>query len=261
MKRLLGMCVALLCLCSAVFPHPGSGIVVDRQGNVYFIDTGAGVWKIDRQGKLTHVPGPNYHWLAIDIDKRLANVQLPHFSASDATVTRAGDDGSLLAASDFAITVGYDGALYIPQQTGDHRVQIMRLAPSGETTVFKKLPAVTDGVRLRWVNGLAAAKDGSLYYAEDRAVRKINPRGDITTVIDKVQPDGCQSIPGNDAEVGPYLRGLAVDSSGNVFVAAAGCGSVLKITPDRKVTTVLRATSPWSPTAVSVSGDALYVEE
>ena len=37
--------------------HPGSGIVVDRQGQVYFVDTGQGVWKLDTQGRLTPTRG------------------------------------------------------------------------------------------------------------------------------------------------------------------------------------------------------------
>ena len=39
------------------------------------------------------------------------------------------------------------------------------------------------------------------------------------------------------------------------------CRAVLKITADKKVTTVLQAMSPWSPTAVAVSGSDLYVLE
>jgi hypothetical protein len=35
----------------------------------------------------------------------------------------------------------------------------------------------------------------------------------------------------------------------------------LKITPDKKVTTVLRASSPWSPTGVALYGTDLYVLE
>jgi hypothetical protein len=33
--------------------HPGTGIVVDKYGNVYFIYTGVGVAKISVDGKLT----------------------------------------------------------------------------------------------------------------------------------------------------------------------------------------------------------------
>jgi streptogramin lyase len=81
----------------------------------------------------------------------------------------------------------------------------------------RRLPSIRGSVRatlvagLRWINGLAAGPDGSLYYTEDNAVRRIDQRG----------------VPGTD---GPTLRGLAVAPDGVVFVAAAGCGAVLKIT-------------------------------
>src|SRR5262249_60253919 len=62
--RLLGLAI---CLTAApALAHPGAGIVVDRQGQVFFIDTGAGVWKIDRQGQLKKHPGDAFHWMAID---------------------------------------------------------------------------------------------------------------------------------------------------------------------------------------------------
>src|SRR5712692_9325817 len=88
--------------------HPGSGIVVDRQGNIYFVDTGSGVWKIDRSGRLSRVEGPAYHWMAIDINGRLEKVSLPYFSRGDATVTQVGSKPALLLASHFPIVVGRD---------------------------------------------------------------------------------------------------------------------------------------------------------
>jgi sugar lactone lactonase YvrE len=59
----------------------------------------------------------------------------------------------------------------------------------------------------------------------------------------------------------PYFRGLDVDAQGAVYVAATGCRSVVKISVDGEATTVLSATAPWSPTAVAVSGNTLYVLE
>ncbi len=47
------------------FTYPCPGIVVDRQGNVYFLDTGSDLWNIDQNGKLTHLSRTAYHWLAI----------------------------------------------------------------------------------------------------------------------------------------------------------------------------------------------------
>ena len=54
------------------------------------------------------------------------------------------------------------------------------------------------------------------------------------------------------------LRGLAVDARGAVYAAAAGCRCVVKIAPDGKVSTVLKAEAPWSPSGVKLSGDDLY---
>ena len=81
------------------------------------------------------------------------------------------------------------------------------------------------------------------------------------TVVASVTLEGCAAIPGSEAEDGPYLRGLDVDGHGTIFVAAAGCGRVLKITADGKVATVLQLEAPWSPTAVVEVGGDLYVLE
>jgi len=58
-----------------------------------------------------------------------------------------------------------------------------------------------------------------------------------------------------------YCRGLAVDSSGVVYVAATGSRSVLKITPQGVVTTILKAPGPWTPTGVAVFQGEVYVLE
>ncbi|MBI4419105.1 MAG: hypothetical protein HY563_10025 [Ignavibacteriales bacterium] len=254
--------VLLLCNLNILLAHPGSAIVVDRRGNVYFVDTGSGVWKIDQSGQLTRLPGPAYHWMAIDINDRLAAVRLPYFSSGDATVTKVGGNPTLLLASDFPITVGNDGSLYYLWSPSPDQVQIFRLTPSGATTVFKSLPpARSKEGEIRWRNGIVAGKDGSIYYSEDRAIRRITSQGEFGTVIENLSLPGCGSVIGVESELGVYCRGLDVDSAGTVYVAAAGCRAVLKITPDKKVTTLLRAESPWSPTAVAVSGSDVYVLE
>jgi hypothetical protein len=59
----------------------------------------------------------------------------------------------------------------------------------------------------------------------------------------------------------PYLRGLAVGDDGTVYVAATGCRMVVRIDRRGTVSTVLRAESPWAPTAVALHGNAVYVLE
>jgi sugar lactone lactonase YvrE len=251
----------LLAAATEGLAHPGSGIVVDNEGNVFFLDTGSGVWKIDTDGKLTKLSAPAYHWMAIDVHRKLADADLPRFSRGGATVARDSEDPRIIVSSDFPIAVGHNGGLYYAWSRGKNELQLLRLDSNTQTTVIKALPSRADGGSLGWLNGIAAAADGSIYYAEDKAIQRITPRGDVVTVFSSASLPSCDQMDRTDEGPPPYFRGLDVDAQGAVYVAATGCRSVVKISVDGEATTVLSATAPWSPTAVAVSGNTLYVLE
>ena len=236
---------------ASALAHPGSGIVVDRDGQVYFVDTGSGLWKIDTTGALVRISAPRFHWLALDADDRFVSTRLP--SGATGEITRVGSTPTLLLASDYPIAIGRDGNLYYPLRRSGAKLDVLRVSPSGQSSVLADVP-------LPFLNGIAAAPDGSLYYTENRAIRRIDERGKVSTIRERVALDVCPRIPGMDAN-DPQLRGLAVDSSGTVYVAASGCGSLLKVTPDGRITTILQLESPWSPTAVALFGKDVYVLE
>jgi hypothetical protein len=239
----------------SIMAHPGSGIVVDRRGEVYFLDTGSGVWKIDLQGKLTQLPGPRFHWLTLDADDCFSTAHLPAGAAGD--ITRVGTSPTLLVASDYPVAIGANGLLYYPSYTSGSGLQLMELTPANQTRMLINLSAA--GTRdLRWLNGLAAGADGSLYYTEDDAIRRISARGEVSTVVAKPKIPTCVSIAGSPR---PMLRGLAADSNGTIYVAASGCGSLLKVSAGGQVTTVHQLQSPWTPTAVALFKDNIYVLE
>lgn len=241
--------------------HPGSGIVADKQGNIYFVDTGSGIYKLAKDGTLTKLRGSAYHWMTIDPDGRLNNVRLPNFNYGDAIVERVGTDPALLLSSDFPVVVGRDGNLYYPWFTDGKQLQFFALDPAGTTKVFSTLPVNTENKPLRWVNGAASGLGGTLYYTEDRSVRKISANGTVSTFIAALNLGSCSSIPDIGPEFGPYLRGIDIAPDGTVYVAATGCGAVVKITADKKLSVVLRSEHPWSPTGVVFSGNSLYVLE
>src|SRR6185295_15662000 len=83
-------------------------------------------------------------------------------------------------------------------------------------------------------------------------------RGEISTVIAKPKIPTCVSIAGSSR---PMLRGLAADSQGTIYVAASGCGSVLKVSASGQVTTLHQLQSPWTPTAVALFEGNIYVLE
>lgn len=236
--------------------HPGAGIAVDRLGQVYFLDTGSGLWKIDARGTLSHLSGTLFHWLAVDENNRFANTQLP--SGALGEIQRVGTNPTVLISSDYPIEVGQDGNLYYPSGSAGN-LQIMRMTPSGAKSVVATLPTAVNAQPLPHIGGIIAGTDGSLYYTEDTAIRRIDAQGRVSTVATVRALVNGPTIPGVDQH--PYLRGLAVDARGVMYVADSGDARALKITPGGRITTLVQTQSPWSPTAITVFGSDVYVLE
>ncbi|KGQ19349.1 hypothetical protein LF41_2999 [Lysobacter dokdonensis DS-58] len=250
----------LLCLAASAFAHPGASIHVAVDGRVFFVDTGGGVFVVGRDGKRVKQPGPAFHWFALDEASGLAKTRWPAIPGAE--ITAVGTRPTVVLSSDFPVAVGADGALYYPRLRGGTQFELVRVAPAGTLTVHARFPAMkrSDG-DFQYVNGLAATPDGALYFTHDRSVHRIDAKGRVTTIARDVVVPGCARIPGVEPQVGPYLRGLDVAPNGTVFVAAAGCGAVLMISPKGVVTPVLRATPPYSPTAVAVAKGEVFVLE
>lgn len=254
--RQIVLILAVMCLFTSAAAHPGAGIAVDRLGEVYFLDTGSGLWKIDTHGRLTHLSGTLFHWLALDENNRFANTQLP--SGALGEISKVGTDPTVLISSDYPIALGQDGNLYYPYGPAGN-LRIMRMTPSGASSAFATLPPTAKGKPLPHIGGIIAGRDGSLYYTEDTAIHRINAQGRVSTVVPvRVRVKG-PSIPATDQH--PYLRGLAVNARGDMYVADTGDARVLKITSREKITTLLQTQSPWSPTAVALFGSEVYVLE
>ena len=247
------------CLLSATInAHPGAGIAIDRLGQVYFLDTGSGLWRIDTRGELTQLSALKNHWLALDANDGFASGRLPTDPMGDWVITRVGVNPTLLISTDFPIAIGRDGNLYYPSGPAGN-LRMMKTTPAGTTSVIVTLPKTVTGKPLPHIGGVVAGPDGSLYYTEDSAIKRITPQGRIGTAVTVRAPAGPPSIPATEQH--PYLRGLAVDTRGVMYVADTGDARVLKITPAGKITTLLETQSPWSPTAVALFGDDVYVLE
>jgi sugar lactone lactonase YvrE len=253
----LGFAAALL-FTMPVLGHPGSGIVVDRLGQVYFLDTGSGLWKIDSRGGLSHLSPLRHHWLAIDENDGFTQSRLPTDSGGDWELTAAGSTPTLIISTDFPLVIGPDGNLYYPSAR-ESNVRILRKSPTGQASVFLTLPRSVAGPALGWINGITTGPDGSFYYSEDNAVRRIDSHGRVSTIGTVAPLPGGLKIPGTEKH--PYLRGLKVDSKGAVYVADNGDARVVKFAPDGKMSTLVQLESPWAPTDVAVFGDIVYVLE
>ncbi|HKX84957.1 MAG TPA: hypothetical protein VJL58_12100 [Pyrinomonadaceae bacterium] len=257
--RIIRGITAACVLAVSALAHPGSGILVDRLGQVYFIDSGSGLWKIDTKGGLSHISPLRNHWIAMDPNDRFTQSSVPTDPGRDWVITAANSNPTLLISTDFPLVIGQDGNLYYPS-VRESSVRILRTGPTGRgISTFATLPASVAGKPLGWINGLATGPDGSLYYTENNAVRRINTRGEVSTLATVPALANGPKIPGSETH--PYLRGLKVDAKANVYVADAGDARVLKIARDGKVSTLLQLESPWAPTDVAVFGDIVYVLE
>ena len=238
-----------------VFAHPGSGIVVDKNGQVYFTDTGLGVWKIDNEGKLTYIPASRFHWMAIDEKGFFAESQ-KSFGEYFERVTPQSTKPSLIMCSDFPLVVNKDGNIYYAY-TRPGSAKIIRRTPGGKESILASEKI------FEFISDMAAGPDGSLYITETsnpnaNTIRKISKDGKVSILASFVGKAG-KDLP--HGTVPSYCRGLAVDSSGVVYVAATGSRSVLKITPQGVVTTILTVPGSWAPTGVAVFHGEVYLLE
>ena len=247
---------------AAAFAHPGSGIGVDAQGQIYFVDTGQGVWKLDSHGKLTLIHTLAFHWMALDKKGDFAKSQaLGDFdNGSFERITPAGFVPALIISSDYPVAVGQDGGLYYVPYNNTGRRELVRRMANGQRTVFAALPTAASPKPMLWVNGIAADADGSLYITDNDAVRKIDRNGTVSTFRDAIQVADCAD-PLPDAPQLPYLRGLAVARDGTIYAAANACRAVIAIAAEGPIETVLKADPPWSPTGIATSGREVYVLE
>ena len=243
---------------TASYAHPGAAIAVSK-GIVYFVDTGGGVFSIDANGQVVRRDGPAFHWFAFDPGGRFAKTAWP--SMANAEFQSAGVNPTIVLSSDFPVTIA-DGKFYYPDGSSGDQIRITAIEPSGARSVHATLPVIRrGGETITWLNGLAPGPNGSLYYTQDRAIRKIDRRGHVSSVAENVAVEKCAAVPGTEAPTGPYLRGLAVAADGSIYVAASGCAALLKVDPKGRVSTLLRVEPPWSPTAVAVEGRDVYVLE
>ena len=125
------------------------------------------------------------------------------------------------------------------------RAQTNYPAPYTITTIAGQalVTGSTDGsganARFASPQGIAVDRDGYIYVADQHTIRKISPYpgSNVTTLAGLTGVTGSADGIGSNARFN-WPRGVAVDGSGNVYVADWGNETIRKITPDGNVSTV-----------------------
>jgi sugar lactone lactonase YvrE len=131
-----------------------------------------------------------------------------------------------------------DGNVYVAD-TLNHTIR--KITPAGVVSTFAGLAGELgqtngNGSNARFVfpAGVAADPMGNVYVAEPSpsTIRKITPSGDVSTLATLY----FSNIPGG-TPVAARPEGLAVDSSGTIYVAGTGIHTIIKITPSGAAST------------------------
>lgn len=211
---------------AARFCQP-SGVALDAAGNVYVADYyNYAIRKIAPDGTVTAFAGC-----------------VGESGGTDGAGNAARFDRPLGLAADAG------GNLYVAD-SGNHVIR--KVTPDGVVSTFAgrageqgSTDAVGREARFRTPTDVAVDASGNVYVADayNHAVRKITPAGAVTTLAGKVELKGGVTVGGFADGKGIAARfrtprGVAVDSSGNVYVADTENALLRKVLPDGTVKTL-----------------------
>jgi hypothetical protein len=271
----------ILFLSSGAQAHPATGIVVDRNGNVYFSDLET-IWKVDTNGKLSVFRaaegGRHVHELFMDQHDNIYGGDISYNPSTKTwpsavwKMTPQGQFTWLLEPTEhpprgMSIWRDRDGNTYWIDQNNHTKTQtlLLRRTPDGNVITFAGgAYGHADGkgtaARFGSVWGMFFADDDTIYLSDGNAVRKVLKDGTVSTVAKGLDFRTKDDDPTFLAAYGS-LAGLCVDTEGNVFVAHAGNRRLLKIDTRGQVSVIVRTEAPFFPTGVASDGRNLYVLE
>ncbi len=196
-----------------------TGMAVDASGNAYVADTNNDtVRKVSLFGAVTTLAG-----------------SAGNPGSSDGTGAAAGFN------SPDGVTVDGSGNVYVADTENS---TIRKITPAGVVTTLAGSagnPGSSDGsgsaARFRVPIGVAVDSSGNVYVSDsgNYTIRRITPAGMVTTLAGSAGVSGSANGTGGAASFGG-LGGLALDASGNIFVADET--SVRKVTATGSVSTL-----------------------
>lgn len=194
-----------------------TGLAIDPAGNLYVVENTHKVRKVDAATAVTT------------------------FAGSGARAYANGNGTAASFDSPVGIAIGPDGYLYLPDYW-NQRIRKISLAADVTTIAGSGTRGFADGSATTAMFSLprdvAVDANGNVYITDNsnNRIRKISPSGDVTTLAGNGTA-GFADGPGATAMFkSPY--GIAVDGSGNVYVADNGNHRIRKISPSGDVTTL-----------------------
>ncbi len=204
---------------AAEFAGP-NGVALDGSGNVYVADTGNNtIRKVTSKGVVTTLAGN------------------PGVSG-----TANGTGTAAEFAGPYGVALDGSGNVYVAD-SGNNTIR--KVTSKGVVTTLAGDPGVSGtangtgtAAKFSGPNGVAVDGSGNVYAADYyNTIRKVTSKGVVTTLAGNPGVSGTANGTGTAAEfAGP--SGVAVDGSGNVYVADSGNDTIRKVTSKGVVTTL-----------------------
>lgn len=242
--------------------HPGRGIVVDANGNVYVSDAVRSViWVVSPDGTVgVHARDVHAHWLALERgDSLLADhVEYDPSSGdflrglvridSESVIERVlspkpdpdGLDAGSFAPTESGIAVARDSSLEIQIVTPGARATVADLSGVGGSST---------------VNAIVSTGGDGFIVVKGRSIVEI--QGKVTRLIAEVpvsRAEGSAALPN-------VLWGLASDSAKTSYTCDSAARTVIAVTREGDIQTIASSTAPWFPTGVAFHDGTLFILE
>jgi len=202
---------------NATFDLP-AGIALDTSGNLYIADSGDDmVRKMNRLNQVSSLAGQ-----------------------AGVTGANNGNGSDALFNNPWDVAVDSGGNVYVADMANN---MIRKIDPKGEVKILAggTTPGSADGTgtsaSFNHPMGVAVDSTGNVYVADtaNNVIRKISPKGEVTTLAGGGKGSAANGL--GVAASFNWPTGIAVDVSGNIYVADSANLMIRKITPLGQVST------------------------